>query len=186
MLQPTTYTSNVSIAESGPIGFIQQAIPYVYAFALRTAPVLESRMPLGRTVTVAVADGRRAPHAPDDLFAKRVPGIPAVTGPVHVTGVRRGDNLEIELIALEANDSGSVGQLLATIAAASGAPGRGADPIQTTIPVGGVVRMTARQPGGLIQFGPVVARRNRNGSPCREPVAARMMVRCTVVQSHGV
>jgi hypothetical protein len=186
MLRSATHTPNVSIAESGPTGFIQQTIPYVYAFALGAAPVLDSRMPLGRIVTVAVADGTRPSHAPDDLFARRVPGIPAVTGPVHVTGVRRGDNLEIELIALEPNDSGSVGQLLATIGVASGDPGRGADPVQTTLPVGGVVRMTARQPGGLFLFGPVVARRNRNGAPCEEPVAARMMVRCTVVQSDSV
>src|SRR5215204_3866966 len=129
MFQRATHTLNVSIAESGPIGFIHQTIPYVYAFALGTASVLESCMPLGRIVTVAVADGRRAPHALDDLFARRVPGIPAVTGPVHVTGVRRGDNLEIELIALEANNSESVGQLLATIAVASGDPGRDPDPV---------------------------------------------------------
>jgi hypothetical protein len=186
MLQPTTHTPNVSIAESGPTGFIQQTIPYAFAFALGSAPVLDSRMPLGRIVTVAVADGRRAPHAPDDLFASRVPGIPAVTGPVHVTGVRRGDNLEIELIALEANDSESIDQLLATITVASGDPGRGPDSVQTTIPVGGVVQMTARQPGGLIQFGPVVARRNHNGDLRGDPVAARMIVRCTVVPSHGV
>ncbi len=134
MLRSATHTPNVSIAESGPTGFIQQTIPYVYAFGLGTAPVLESHMPLGRIVTVAVADGTRASHAPDDLFARRVPGIPAVTGPVHVTGVRRGDNLEIELIALEANDSGSIGQLLATIAVASSDPGEIADPVQTTYP----------------------------------------------------
>src|SRR5215213_8015638 len=91
MVHPATQTPDVLIAETGPTGFIQQAIPYVYAFALGTAPVLESRMPLGRIVSIAVADGTRAPHGPDDLFARRVPGIPAVTGPVLVTGVRRGD-----------------------------------------------------------------------------------------------
>jgi hypothetical protein len=186
VLQLASHTPNVSFAESGPTGFIRQSIPYVYTFALGTAPVLDSRMPLGRIVTVAVADGTRASHAPDDPFARRVPVIPAVTGPVHVTGVRRGDSLEIELIGLEANDSGSIGQLLATIAVTSGNAGRGADPVRTTIPVGGVVRMTARQPGGLILFGPVFARRIRNGDPCGEPVPARMMVRCTVIQSHGV
>jgi hypothetical protein len=186
MLQPATQTSNVSCAESGPTGFIQQSIPYAYAFALGNAPALDNRIPLGRIVTVAVDDGTRPPHAPDDLFARRVPVIPAMTGPVHLTGVRRGDNLEIELIALEANDSGSIGQLLATIAVASTSPGRGADPVQTTIPVGGVVRITAPQPGGLIRFGPVVSRLNPNGDPRGEPVAARMMVRCTVVQSHGI
>ena len=186
MFQPATHTPNVSFAESGPTGFIQQSIPYAYAFALGNAPALDSRIPLGRIVTVAVDDGTRTPHAPDDLFARQVPVIPAVTGPVHVTGVRRGDNLEIELIALEANDSGSIGQLLATIGVASGGAGRDADPVQTAIPVGGVVRITAPQRGGLIRFGPVVTRLNPNGDPRGEPVAARMMVRCTVVQSHGV
>jgi hypothetical protein len=186
MLQPATRAPNVSFAESGPTGFIQQTIPYVYAFALGTAPVLDSRVPLGRIVTLALSNGRRARHAPDDLFARRVPGIPAVTGPVHVTGVRQGDNLEIELIALEANDSGSIGQLLATIGVVSLGSGQGADPVQTAISAGGIVRITAQQSGGLVLFGPVVARRNRNGDPCGEPVAARMMVRCTVVQSHGI
>src|SRR5215217_2987557 len=152
MLQPAMHTNSISIVESGPTGFIQQNIPYAFAFALGNAPVLDPRIPLGKIVTIAVADGTRAPHAPHDLFARRVPVIPAVTGPVHVTGVRRGDNLEIELIALEANDSGSIGQLLATIGVASGGAGRDADPVQTAIPVGGVVRIAAPQRGGLIRF----------------------------------
>ena len=64
MLQPDRQTPNVSFADSGPTGFIQQTIPYVYAFALGTAPVLDTRIPLGKIVTVAVADGTRAAHAP--------------------------------------------------------------------------------------------------------------------------
>ena len=64
MLQPATQTTDVSIAEFGPTGFIQQPIPYAYAFALGNAPVLDTRIPLGKIVTVAVADGRRAQHAP--------------------------------------------------------------------------------------------------------------------------
>src|SRR5215208_2346991 len=119
MLQPGTQTTNVSIAEPGPTGFIQQTIPYAFTFALGNAPVLDTRIPLGKIVTVAVADGTRAEHAPHDLFARRVPVIPAVTGPVHIAGVRRGDILEIEVIALEANDPGSIGPLLTTIAVAS-------------------------------------------------------------------
>jgi hypothetical protein len=185
MLQPARHTPNVSFADSGPTGFIQQTIPYAYAFALGTAPVLDTRIPLRKIVTVAVVDGTRAPHAPHDAFAKRVPVIPAVTGPVHVTGVRRGDILEIEVIALDANDSGSISQLLATIAVASSGAERVADPVQTTVPAGGVVRMTARQPGGLILFGPVVARRNRRSDLCEEPVAAQILVRCTVIRAAG-
>jgi hypothetical protein len=186
MHQPAARTTNVAIAESGPTGFIQQTIPYAFAFALGNAPVLDTRMPLGKIVTVAVADGTRAPHVPHDWFAARVPVIPAVTGPVHVAGVRQGDILEIEVIALAANDSASIGPLLATVAVASDGAGRGADPVvQSTIPAGGVVRVAARQPGGLILFGPVVARQNRNGDPRGEPVAARMMVRCTVIQTQG-
>ena len=185
MLQPASRTPNVSTAESGPTGFIQQTIPYAFAFALGHAPILDTRIPLGRIVTVAVADGTRAPYAPHDLFAERVPVIPAVTGPVHVTGVRPGDSLEIEVIALEANDSGSIGQLLATIAVASDGAGRGADLAHSTVPAGGIVRVAARQPGGLVLFGPVIATRNRNGDPRGDLVAARMMIRCTVVQTQG-
>ena len=73
MLQPATRTPSVSFAESGPTGFIQQAIPYVYAFALGNAPVQDTRIPLGKIVTVAVADDTRAPQADLDLFAQRVP-----------------------------------------------------------------------------------------------------------------
>ena len=104
---------------------------------------------------------------------------------MHVAGVRRGDILEIEVIALEANDSGSIGPLLATVAVANRSSRPGADPVQSSISAGGVVRITAQQPGGLILFGPVVARRNRKADPCGEPVAARMMVRCTVIQTQG-
>src|SRR5215218_363580 len=185
MLQPAMHTNSISIVESGPTGFIQQNIPYAFAFALGNAPVLDPRIPLGKIVTIAVADGTRAPHAPHDLFARRVPVIPAVTGPVHVAGVRRGDILEIEVIALEANDSGSIGPLLATVAVANRNSQPRADAVQFSISAGGVVRITAQQPGGLIQFGPVVVRRDRGTDQCGEPVAARMMVRCTVVRTQG-
>jgi hypothetical protein len=185
MLQPATKTTNVSIAEVRPTGFIRQTIPYAYAFALGDAPVLDTRIPPGKIVTVAVADGRRAEHDRDDLFARRIPVIPAVTGPVHVAGVCRGDILEIEVIALEANDSGAIGPLLATVAVASRSSQPGVDPVQSSVSAGGVVRITAQQPGGLIQFGPVVARGNRRADRCEEPVAARMKVRCTVIQAQG-
>ena len=185
MLQPATPTTDVFIAEFGPTGFIRQTIPYAYAFALGNVPVLATRIPLGKIVTVAVADGRRAEHALDDMFTKRVPVIPAVTGPVHVAGVRRGDILEIEVIALEANDSGSIGPLLATVAVTNTSSHPSAVPDQSSVSVGGVVRITARQPGGLIQFGPVVARRNRRAEQSEEPVAARMIVRCTVIRAEG-
>jgi hypothetical protein len=185
MLQPVTRTPNVSIAGSGPTGFIQQTMPYAFAFALGNTPALETRIPFGKIVTVAVTDGTRAPHAPQELFAKRVPVIPAVTGPVHVAGVRRGDTLEIEVIALAASDPTSVDPLLATIAVASDGAGRVAELVQSAISTGGVVRVAARQPGGLVMFGPVVARRSRDGDPRGEPVAAQMMIRCTVVQPHG-
>jgi len=183
MLQAATQPADVSNIEIRPTGFIRQPIPYAYAFALGTFPVLDTRIPLGKIVTVA--DGRRAEHALEDMFANRVPVIPAVTGPVHVAGVRRGDILEIEVIALEANDSGSIGPLLATVAVANRNSQPRADAVQFSISAGGVVRITAQQPGGLIQFGPVVVRRDRGTDQCGEPVAARMMVRCTVVRTQG-
>jgi hypothetical protein len=185
MLQPATRTPDVAIAESGPTGFIQPTMPYAFAFALGNAPALATRIPLGKIVTVAVADGTRAPHAPLDLFAERVPIIPAVTGPVHVAGVGRGDILEIEVIALAADDSPSIDPLLATIAATSDGAGSDGELVQSAVPAGGVVRVAARQPGCLVMFGPVVARRSGNGDLRGEPVAARMTVRCTVVQPHG-
>jgi hypothetical protein len=186
MLQPATQSTDVSNVEFGPTGFIRQPIPYAYAFALGNVPVLNTRIPLGKIVSVAVADGRRAEHALHDVFAKRVPVIPAVTGPVHVAGVRRGDILEIEVIALEANDPGSIGPLLAAIAVANGSSRPGVNPVRSSISAGGVVRITAQQPGGLIQFGPVVARGNRRASLSPERVAACMMVRCTVIPAQGV
>ena len=185
MLQPATQSTDVSNVEFGPTGFIRQPIPYAYAFALGNAPVRATRIPLGKIVTVAVADGRRAKHALDDVFTKQVPVIPAVTGPVHVAGVRPGDVLEIEVIALEANDSGSIGPLLATVAIATKSSQSSVAPVQSSVSAGGVVRITAQQPGGSIQFGPVVARRNRREDLCEEPVAARMMVRCSVIETLG-
>jgi hypothetical protein len=186
MLQTATRSPNVSIAESGPTGFIQPTLPYAFAFALGATPPLNTRIPLGKIVTVAVADGTRAPHAPHDLFASRVPAIPAATGPVHVAGVRRGAILEIEVLSLAANDSAATGPLLATIAVASDGAGRDADRVESTIPAGGCVRLAARHAGGLVTFGPVVTRASRHGDPRGECMAARMMVRCTVIQSRGM
>jgi acetamidase/formamidase len=182
MLQPAMHTNSISIVESGPTGFIQQNIPYAFAFALGNAPVLDPRIPLGKIVTIAVADGTRAPHAPHDLFARRVPVIPAVTGPVHVAGVRRGDILEIELIALEANGTESIGPLLVTIAVENRSSEPRANSVQSAISAGGVVRLPAQQPGGLLQFGPAVLTQGRQADARGEPVAARMRVRCTVIR----
>src|SRR5829696_3317087 len=133
MLQPATRTTDLSIAEFGPTGLIRQTIPYAFAFALARAPVLDTRIHLGKIVTVAVADGRRAEHDLHDMFARRVPVIPAVTGHVHVAGVRRGDILEIEVIALEADESGSIGPLLATVAVADRSSQPRADAVQSSI-----------------------------------------------------
>jgi hypothetical protein len=185
MLSPATQTTEVSIAEFGPTGFIRQPIPYAFAFALGKDPVLGTRIPLGKIITVAVADGTRAEPALHDMFANRVPVVPAVTGPVYVAGVRRGDILEIEVIALEASDSGSIGPLLATVAVANRSSEPAADAIRSAISTGGAVRITAQQPGGLILFGPVVARRDRGTGQCGKSIAARMMVRCTVIQAPG-
>ena len=186
MLQPATHVPNVALAESGPTGFIQPTVPYVFAFALGHAPAMDTHIPLGKVVTIAVADGTRAHHDPHDWFAARVPAIPAVTGPVRVTGVRQGDLLEIEVIALEPNDPGSIGPFKVTVVVASGKAGRSVDPIESTIPVGGTVRVTAQHPSAWISFGPVVTKREHNGDPRGEPVAARMHVRCTVAQSLGI
>src|SRR5215207_7557997 len=101
MLQQTTYAPYVAGIGSGPREFIQPPIPYALAFALRNAPALDTRVPLGKAVTIAVTDGTRAPHSPHDLFAARVPVIPAVTGPLCVGGVHPGDILEVEVLALE-------------------------------------------------------------------------------------
>ena len=184
MFQPATHAPNVALAESGPTGFIRPTIPYAFAFALGPTPVRDSRIPLGKVVMIAVADGKRALHDPHDWFAARVPVIPAVTGPIHVNGVRPGDTLEIDVIVLEPDGLGSIGSLLVTIAAASGRTARGAEPLQSTILAGGAVRVKAQHPGGLISFGPVVTRREGDGAPHGEPLAARLLVRCTVVASQ--
>ncbi len=185
MLQHATHVPIVALAESGPAVFVQPIIPYAFAFALGHAPVRATRIPLGKDVLIAVADGTRAPHAPNDWFAARVPVFPPVTGPVHVNGVRPGDTLEIDVIALEPDGLGSIGSLMVTIAVAGGGTERGAEPLQSTMPVGGAVRVKAQHPGGLISFGPVVMRHERAGDPRREPIAARLLVRCTVVASQG-
>ena len=124
MLQHAMHIPSVALAESGPAVFIQPIIPYAFAFALGHAPERASRIPLGKDVLIAVADGTRAPHDPHDWFAARVPVIPPVTGPVHVNGVRPGDTLEIDVIALEQDGPDLIGSLLVTIAVASGRTGR--------------------------------------------------------------
>ena len=168
-------------AATGPRGFIQPPIPYAFAFALGNTPPLATRVQPGKVVAIAVMDGTRAPHPPHDLFAGRVPAVPAVTGPVRIDGVCPGDVLEVEVLALESESTGGSGSHIVGIAVANS----GVDAVQSAIPAGGVVRVTAHQPGGLVSFGPVVRRRERIGDPPGEPVAARVTVRCTVIQSQG-
>jgi hypothetical protein len=185
MLHHATHGPNVALAEPGPTVFIQPIIPYAFAFALGHVPARAARIPLGKDVMIAVADGTCAPHDPRDWFAARVPVVPAVTGPLHVDGVRPGDTLEIDVIALEPDGPGAIGSLLVTIVGASERTGPGAKPLHATIPAGGAVRMKAQHPGGLIAFGPVLARQEGNGAPSGDPVAARLLVRCTIVASQA-
>jgi hypothetical protein len=185
MLQPATYPPHAGCSRSGPREFIQPPIPYAFAFALKNSTALDTRLPLEKVVTIAVTNGTRAPHPPHDLFAARVPVIPAVTGPLCLVGVRPGDILEVEVLAIQPDGPGSIDSHLVTIAVATGRAEQDADPAQSAIPAGGAVRVTAGQPGGLISFGPVVPRRQRAGDSRGEPVAARVTVRCTLMTSQG-
>ncbi len=183
MLQHATPVPNGVLAESSPTSFIRPSIPYVFAFALGHAATPNTQIPLDKAVTITVSAGTRAPHAPQDWFASRVPVIPSMNGPVRVNGVRRGDMLEIEVVTLEPDGPRSIGPLLVTIAVACGRHGRNEEPIQAMIPAGGAVRIKAQRPGALITFGPVATRQKGDSGSGRDPVGARMIVRCTVVQA---
>ena len=61
MLQPATRTPNFSIAESGPTGFIQPAIPYAFAFAKGSDELVSA---VNAALDEMLADGTVA-----DIFA---------------------------------------------------------------------------------------------------------------------
>lgn len=72
-----------SASGEGPRAFFPQHRAYVFAFAVPAAPLLTREIVPGEIVTVAVADGVRAPHDPRDWFAARVTVRCAVTRPRH-------------------------------------------------------------------------------------------------------
>jgi hypothetical protein len=157
--------------------------PFVFAFALGDRGIVADRIVPGETVAIAVSDGRRPPRDPQNWFAMRVPATPPVTGPISVAGVRPGESIEVEVLALEPEDPIRTSSLRVTISVARDAAAHELAPVQVVIPAGGMVRLPTSHPGGLISFGPVLADMARNDTEIFVP--ARVTVRCTVVPRQG-
>ncbi len=168
----------VPLATDGPHHMLLPQRPYVFAFALTHPPVRAERINLGEPVTVVIADGARQPHEPHDWFTARLPAIPPVTGPLHVTGVSPGDTLEIEVLTI-----GAVGPMPAPLrrltVTVTGRPSEASDPAPVTIPVGGVARIPVHRQGGMLTVGPVVA--SNGADDVGVPIAANVTLRCSVM-----
>jgi len=182
MIQTAPLAPNVP--GEGPRKFISPNLAYAFAFAFPAAPLQSSTIGVGEIVTIAVADGTRAPHDPGDWFAARTPARPAATGPLPIGGVSLGDMLEIEVLALEPEDPALAAPLIVTIFVMGGEAGHGPALAQFAMSAGGVVRFRAWWAGGLVSFGPVCARDERSRESGWHPVAARVTVRCMVERSR--
>lgn len=160
---------------------ISPPLPYVFAFALRDAPILPEPISSGEVVEIAVRHDLRSASAGHDWFAARVPEIPAATGPLAVGGIQPGDRIEVEVLTIEAEDPVISGPLRATLEIAGSSWGRGDGPVQVIVPASSAVRLKARRIGGLLSIGPVTARHPEETDV--RAVAARVTVRCTVLPS---
>lgn len=102
MLQLAPLAPNAPAAAPGEPILPNRA--YAYAFAFPATPLRTCEIIPGKIITVAVADGARAPHDSRNWFSVRTPAVPPVTGPLRVAGVSPGDTIEIDLLALEPDD----------------------------------------------------------------------------------
>ncbi len=176
MLQIATPMTSVSPA--GPRQVVQSAPPFVFAFAMGGAPARPERIVPGEITVIEIADGACRSSQQHDWFAARVPAIPAVTGPLWVSRVVPGDILEIEVLALEPRDEAS--DTLLTVAIGVAGSGVGPNRTPAVIPAGGVLRIAAEHPGGLVTFGPVVPASPISGERHGEPLAAFVTIRVAV------
>jgi acetamidase/formamidase len=181
VLQATRHVSAVTVNPQRKV--IRPPRPFVFAFALGDSGIVADRIIPGETVAIAVSDGKRPPQDPQNWFATRVPTTPPVTGPISVTGVRPGELIEVEVLALEPEDPIRTSCLHVTISVARDVTAHQLGPVQVVIPAGGKVRLPSSHPGGLLSFGPVLADMASNDTEIL--VSARVTVRCTVVPRQG-
>lgn len=157
--------------------------PFVFEFAAPDTTMSKARITPGVVASVQVAGPTRGGWDADDWFAARTPAIRPVTGPIFVAGVAPGDILEIELLFLEPRAQPASAPFLATITVASGRTG--GDALQVAIPAGGLVRIPAQRPGGLISIGPVHSGQQLDRERACMPVPACLSIRVTIVQPIG-
>jgi hypothetical protein len=181
VLQPTRLLSAFTANPPGKLIRPQQ--PFVFAFALGDSGTVADRIVPGEIVAIAVSDGRRPPLDPQNWFATRVPTSPPVTGPISVTGVRPGESIEVEVLALEPEEPISTRCLRVAISVARDATAQALGPVQVVVPARGMARLPTSHPGGLVSFGPVLADMASNDTQVL--VAGRVTIRCTVVPQRG-
>jgi acetamidase/formamidase len=147
------------------------------------APTRPERIVPGEITVIEMADGACRSSQQDRWFAVRVPAIPAATGPLRVSGVAPGDTLQFEVLALEPKNAASSARLTVAIGVAGSEGNR--DRTQAAIPAGGVLHMTAKRPGGLVTFGPVIPAGPISGEGAEAPVAAFATVRVAISPPRG-
>jgi hypothetical protein len=157
-----------------PIG---PRLPFAFAFALGDNPAPAASIPSGEVVDVAVHDGTRPTVDRHDWFAARLPGAPAVTGPLTLPGLLPGDRIEVEVLSVATEAPTSTGPLRVTLAIAGSGPAGEQGPVRVLVPANSAVRLKARRAGGWLSIGPVLARCPEGGD--WRTVSARVGIRCT-------
>ena len=170
---------------SAPGPQVSPVRPFAFAFAMGATPMQGIEIVPGTITSIEVVDGAPCAERPNDWFARRVPRIPPVTGPLRVTGVRRGDILAIELLDLSVESSMADERTLITVAVSGGEYGS-PKTLQASVPCGGVVHIPALETGGLLSVGPILSRQVQGEAEQWDTIAAHVAVRCTVARSgHG-
>jgi hypothetical protein len=160
-----------------PGKLIGPRLPFAFAFALGDNPAPAAAIPSGEVVDIAVHDGTRSTVDRQDWFGARLPGAPAVTGPLTVPGLLPGDRIEVEVLTIATEDPTATGPLRVVLAVAGSGPAGEQSPVRVLVPVNSAVRLKARRAGGWLSIGPVLARGPEGGD--WRAVTARVRIRCT-------
>jgi hypothetical protein len=194
MAQLTTIAPTPVAVE--PEQIIRPRIPFAFAFAVPEFGSHAEQICQGEVTVIEITDAEQicqgevtvieitdgSPHAYDssDWFASRVPPVPPMTGPVHVVGVRQGDIVHVEVLAVAPDDPELAAPVLVSLATTIGGTGHGRNAMRAAAFAGELVRLSALHPGGLLTIGPVVARQERGGDRTWAVIAALVTIRCLV------
>jgi acetamidase/formamidase len=173
-------SSAVSVPSLGPRRTIHPHRPFAFSFAVSATRAEVEQIIPGETVVVAIHSGRAdAGGRESDWFLRRVPALPAWTGPIHIAGAVPGDLLEFEVLAIAPQTPLPGASLMVTVTVPA-ATGEWSGAVQAAVSSGGLVRLPVARSGGLVSFGPVLTRQAPGRALPADPIAAAVTVRCVI------